>query len=233
MDALDGDALRVWIAMSARALYRHQDEINDLNVYPIPDRDTGTNMAMTMQSAADVMPNTAVPNTAVPNHAPTDAAGTALALMANGAILGARGNSGVILAELLRGLADSSGPDAALIGPKALAAGLAHAVSCAYAAVGDPVEGTILSVARAAADEAAAAGDELSSVARAALAGATSALLRTTGQLDALRAAGVVDAGGRGLVLVSKRWHGRSTLRRRRTVRECSDLDPAAGGPHR
>jgi uncharacterized protein len=196
MDALDAQAVRRWVALAARDLNRHQDEINELNVYPIPDRDTGTNMAMTMQAAADVAA------TGGPTDALADGAGPALALMANGAILGARGNSGVILAELLRGLSDSTGAGSSSIGGKALAAGLGHAVSCAYAAVGDPTEGTILSVARAAADEAAEAGEELSSVANAAFAGATSALVRTTDQLDVLRAAGVVDAGGRGLVLV-------------------------------
>ena len=124
MDALDGDALRVWIAMSARALYRHQDEINDLNVYPIPDRDTGTNMAMTMQAAADVMPSAAAARARPCRtmHPPTRPA-PPLALMANGAILGARGNSGVILAELLRGLADSSGPDAAFDRPESAGRG--------------------------------------------------------------------------------------------------------------
>ncbi len=232
MDALDADALRTWVALSARALHRHQDEINELNVYPIPDRDTGTNMAMTMQAAAEVSVQAAAEvsmqaaaevsmqaaaevsvqaaaEVSVQAAAevslldlPETGAGASLELMANAAILGARGNSGVILAELWRGLADSVGVDCTSIGPKELAAGLGHAVSCAYAAVGDPVEGTILSVARAAADGAAAAGDELSSVAHAAFTGAASALLETTDQLDVLRAAGVVDAGGRGLVLV-------------------------------
>ena len=210
MDSLDADAVHCWTAAAARALLGHQGEINELNVYPIPDRDTGTNMAMTMRAAADAGSGTG--KRAEPGDAETVVA--ALVRVADAAVLGARGNSGVILAQLLRGLADSmvsadsaaSDVVAAPIGPMELAIGLSHAVSCAYAAVGEPVEGTILSVARAAAQSAGraveAVGAGLSEVAHAALDGATDALARTPDQLDELRAAGVVDAGGRGLVVV-------------------------------
>ena len=190
LDYLDAAAVRRWCAAALRDLTTHRDEIDDLNVYPVPDGDTGTNLVATMESVHDALA-----------QADDDLPGT-MAALARGALLGARGNSGVILSQVWRGLADVFGglekPDAA-----DLKAALTRAADLSYAAVATPVEGTILSVARAAADAAAAVEeDDLAAVVRAAARGATEALARTPDQLEALKLAGVVDAGGRGLCVV-------------------------------
>ncbi|MGY0236425.1 DAK2 domain-containing protein [Longispora urticae] len=191
LDSLDAGAVRRWCAAALAALRRHQREINDLNVYPVPDSDTGTNLVFTLDSAQRAL-------LAEPELAEL---GKVLHCMARGALLGARGNSGVILSQLLRGIADalSVSPDAR---GRALAGALRAAVTTGYAAVSTPVEGTVLTVARAAADAAEESdSDDLAAVASAAALGAEVALAHTTEQLPALARAGVVDAGGRGLVL--------------------------------
>ena len=126
-----------------------------------------------------------------------------MAALAKGALLGARGNSGVILAAMLRGLADTFAEDneSAPAGTRTAAA-LSCAAEAAYGAVAEPVEGTMLTVGRAAAETAGTAGDDLSAVVTAAAAGAREALARTPDQLEVLRLAGVVDAGGRGLCVL-------------------------------
>ena len=190
LERLDAAAVRRWCGTALQALTAHRDEINDLNVYPVPDGDTGTNLVLTMESVRDAL-----------SDAPAELAATMTAL-ARGALLGARGNSGVILSQLLRGLADVLGP---VIEPRAehLRAALTRAADLGYAAVAQPVEGTILSVARGAADAAAeVTGDDLAAVVRAAARGAAEALARTPQQLEQLAAAGVVDAGGRGLCVL-------------------------------
>jgi DAK2 domain fusion protein YloV len=189
VDALDAATVRRWAGLAAAELERVQDEINGLNVFPIPDRDTGTNMALTARSAQ----RAAAAETA-------DDVGAVLAALAGGAVQGARGNSGVILSQLWRGLADL--PAGRTWGPGDLSAGLSCAADRAYGAVGDPVEGTILTVARAAATGASAAPRRLEAVVAGAVNAAREALSATTVQLEALHAAGVVDAGGRGLVVV-------------------------------
>jgi uncharacterized protein len=192
LDSLDAAAVHHWCAAGLDALRRHQREIDELNVYPVPDGDTGTNLLLTVASAHE----------ALADAEPDEAAGAALRRMARGALLGARGNSGVILSQLLTGMADAlAQPGEA--GGRALARALGEAASAAYAAVAEPVEGTLLSVARAAAEAAAEVGsDDLATVARAAALGAARALARTPEQLPALARAGVVDAGGRGLVVL-------------------------------
>ncbi len=147
LETLDAAALRRWCAGGLAALRRHQGEIDELNVYPVPDGDTGTNLVLTMTSAHQAL---ALDNTA---EGDTTAHGRVLRLMARGALLGARGNSGVIVAQLLRGLADALGTAPAVDGP-ALAAGLRAAAAAAYTAVATPVEGTVLTVAAAAAEAA-------------------------------------------------------------------------------
>ncbi len=189
LDALDATTVRRWAGLAAAGLERAQDEINGLNVFPIPDCDTGTNMALTARSGQ---------RAAAAEKA--DEVGAVLAALAAGAVQGARGNSGVILSQLWRGLADVSA--GSTWGPGELTAGLSGAVDRAYEAVGDPVEGTILTVARAAAAGAIAAPRRLDAVVAGAVTAARTALSATTSQLEALRAAGVVDAGGRGLVVV-------------------------------
>jgi DAK2 domain fusion protein YloV len=190
LQVLDADAVRRWCAAGLDALTAARVEIDDLNVYPVPDGDTGTNLQLTMEAVADAL-----------DAAPAGMAPTAQA-MAQGALMGARGNSGVILSQLLRGVsevfaetesADSESVQRALI----------RAAELAYAAVATPVEGTVLTVAREAAASAAELGPaDLAAVVKAAAAGATAALARTTEQLPQLKAAGVVDAGGRGLCVL-------------------------------
>ena len=190
LESLDADAVRRWCAISLASLRRHQQEIDELNVFPVPDGDTGTNLVLTFTSAAERLDSTP----------PADLK-TTLSAFARGALLGARGNSGVIASELLSGLSSTVAVSAAA--GRDLAVGLSEAADAAYRAVATPVEGTMLSVARAAAVAAAAINtDDLAEVARAAASGAAEALAKTPDQLAALARAGVVDAGGRGLVVL-------------------------------
>lgn len=203
LETLDVVAVRRWCAVGSTALRRHEHEINQLNVYPVPDGDTGTNLVLTFTAAEGAL-------AAQPDG---DGPAAALRTMARGALLAARGNSGVILAQLLRGLADALA-SASVVGGRELADALATAAKASYAAVAEPVEGTILSVATAAARAAAEVSGNpgrspsgpvptgLGAVVRAAADAAAAALARTPEQLPALAAAGVVDAGGRGLVVL-------------------------------
>ena len=190
LDQLDAPAVRRWRIAAADALAEHQAEIDELNVFPVPDRDTGTNLALTVRAASDVL---------AADGASTGAA--ALGTLARGAVLGARGNSGVIVSQILCGFAavvDDEVCDAAW-----LQSALREGAERAYAATAEPLEGTILTVARAAAEAGAAVPvATLAAVVRAAVAGASDALNHTTEQLPALARAGVVDAGGRGLVVL-------------------------------
>ncbi|MGI8491167.1 MAG: DAK2 domain-containing protein [Acidimicrobiales bacterium] len=173
------------------ALRSHQAAINRLNVYPVPDGDTGTNMALTLESVVS----------ALEGHR-DDGMEAVTAALGHGSLMGARGNSGVILSQILRGLASVIGRSGRLDGA-VLAQALTQASLEAYAAVQKPVEGTILTVARAAAEAAtAAAGGSLVEVLEAARACAAEALERTPELLAVLQAAGVVDAGGAGLILL-------------------------------
>ncbi len=185
--------------LALAALAAAREEIDALNVYPVPDGDTGTNMFLTLESARNAMLE------ATQQH--EDDLRAALGAFARGALLGARGNSGVIFSQLVGALCKrlaEAGPDDR--SAAVFAEGLSLATDASYAAVGQPVEGTILSVARAASDAAVeVARDEekrLGHVIRAAAAAARVALDRTPDQLRVLRDAGVVDAGGRGLCVV-------------------------------
>lgn len=188
--SLDAAAVRSWCARALEALGREREEIDAINVYPIADGDTGTNLYLTVESAAQAVE-------AVFAADDPDAA-DAVRAMAHGALIGARGNSGTILSQLLRGMASvlADGRDG-----DHLARSLAAAARAAREAVAHPVEGTILSVASAAAG-ACEGGGHLVAVARGAYEGARTALEATPGQLAVLERAGVVDAGGRGLVAV-------------------------------
>ncbi|MGD9618650.1 MAG: DAK2 domain-containing protein [Mycolicibacterium sp.] len=201
---LDAPALRTWAHTAVADLIGHTDEINLLNVFPVADADTGTNMLFTMRAAwaqADALAEVA------------DAAEVAAALAA-GALRGARGNSGVILSQILRGIAEaaaaaSDGPtgrarlveiDATLYG-----ASLRHAATLVIASMGEAVPGTMLSVLQAAAgaaERSAADGAEPAEVVAVSAHAAALALDRTPSQLDVLARAGVVDAGGRGLLVL-------------------------------
>ncbi|MCB0880798.1 MAG: DegV family EDD domain-containing protein [Thermoleophilia bacterium] len=175
---------------AATALEASRQRIDDLNVYPVPDGDTGTNMSQTVSRVVHDL-----------RDAPQDTDPGALAQrIARSALVGARGNSGVILSQIIRGavtsLADSSKLDAA-----ALARALRAASDAAYGSVRQPVEGTILTVVREMAEEAEAArGDALDPALDRVLARAEDALSRTPTMLQKLADAGVVDAGGAGLV---------------------------------
>jgi len=177
-------------------LRSHQEAINRLNVYPVPDGDTGTNMVLTVESVVSELRSVPEP--------PTMAA--VCQAVAHGSLMGARGNSGVILSQLLRGftrvLTSTDGRDP---GGAELARALAAASEAATQAVLRPVEGTILTVARAAAEgagSAADAGQELVGVLEAARSAGADALARTPELLPVLAQAGVVDAGGAGFVLL-------------------------------
>jgi DAK2 domain fusion protein YloV len=184
-EVLDAAAVREWCRLAADALGRTRGEIDALNVFPVPDGDTGTNLHLTMLAAAEAVEG--LPEVA-------DAAATWRAL-AQGALLGAHGNSGVILSQMFRGLAEELGKaNGATLGKA-----LDHAAALARSAVAHPVEGTILSVLEAAAG---AEGGDLAAAARAAAERARAALDRTTGQLEVLADNGVVDAGGAGLCVV-------------------------------
>jgi DAK2 domain fusion protein YloV len=197
LETLDAAAVHRWCGGGLAALRAHQDEIDELNVYPVPDGDTGTNLVLTLTSAQEALDG---PLSADAAEAPP--AGSALRRMARGALLGARGNSGVIVSQILRGMADSLATTVAVRGVE-LAGALRSASEAAYAAVARPVEGTVLSVVAAAADGAGRIkSDDLVVVARAAARAAAEALARTPQQLPVLARAGVVDAGGRGLVLL-------------------------------
>ncbi|HEX2063725.1 MAG TPA: DAK2 domain-containing protein, partial [Acidimicrobiales bacterium] len=172
------------------ALRSHQEPINRLNVYPVPDGDTGTNMALTLASVVDAL------------EGADDMEATCTAI-ARGSLMGARGNSGVILSQILRGVTQRC-RDEKEVGAVDLADALHQASQAAYGAVMKPVEGTILTVAKGAAEaaqEAAAGGKSLVEVVQAARQAACEALDRTPELLPVLAEAGVVDAGGLGYVL--------------------------------
>ena len=187
---LSAQDLRAAITTFAGLLRSHKDVINRLNVFPVPDGDTGTNMALTVESVVDAFAPLA-------DDASMDEVCTAIA---HGSLMGARGNSGVILSQLLRGLVEKF-KSVAVITPSLLAESLSHADVLARQAVVRPVEGTILSVARAAAQGANAATTSLSKVVRGARDRAREALAHTPEQLPVLKQAGVVDSGGTGLLL--------------------------------
>ncbi|MEU3740985.1 DAK2 domain-containing protein [Streptomyces sp. NPDC032198] len=200
---LDAVAVRAWCGLALDALGGAREEIDAINVYPVADGDTGTNLYLTVESASQAVD--AAFTGLDPTH-PTLA--EAVRAMAHGALIGARGNSGTILSQLLRGMAQVLGVDRDTdhADGRALALALRRAAEAAYQAVAHPVEGTVLTVATAAADAAsgvdAPADGDCGAVARAAYDGACRALDATPGQLAVLGRAGVVDAGGRGLVAV-------------------------------
>ncbi|WP_411080659.1 DAK2 domain-containing protein [Streptomyces sp. cmx-18-6] len=195
-DDLDAVAVRRWCSLALEALGRERAEIDAINVYPIADGDTGTNLYLTLESAAAAVEAVFA---AHETGATAPATADAVRAMAHGALIGARGNSGTILAQLLRGMAGvlADGGDAAH-----LRLALARAAAAARQAVAHPVEGTVLTVATAAAEAARGEDPQLRAVVSAAYEGARAALAKTPEQLAVLGRAGVVDAGGRGLVAV-------------------------------
>ncbi len=189
--ALSAADLRAVIATYGELLRAHKEVINRLNVYPVPDGDTGTNMTLTIESVMEELNAL--------DESPTMS--EVCRAIGHGSLMGARGNSGVILSQLLRGMVerfrDGTEIDAALV-----ADALHHADVLARQAVVRPIEGTILSVARAAAQGAALDTSSLEASVRAARETARVALAHTPEQLAVLAQAGVVDSGGTGLVLL-------------------------------
>jgi uncharacterized protein len=197
---LDAEALTGWAALALDGMRTHRRAIDALNVFPVPDGDTGTNMYLTLEAGVAAM-------MAIEGEVP-EPGNARLAALARGMLLGARGNSGVIMSELLRGIAATRAADLTRPMDGAwLADALTRASSAAFSAVSNPKEGTVLTVARAAAtaatEIAAETDGDLQAVTKAAAEAARTALAATTGQLEALRRAGVVDAGGRGYVVLS------------------------------
>jgi DAK2 domain fusion protein YloV len=199
ISVFDGQDLKKAMLAGAASLEEHREIINALNVFPVPDGDTGSNMFATIQAAfRDVI------------NCDDTSAGVISARLAHGALLGARGNSGVIFSQILRGLAqglDKKQTFSALD----LALALDEAQRLAYRAVIKPVEGTILTVVRETAEAAMASakrGDDLVSMMQEAIIAARQSVAHTPDLLPTLKQAGVVDAGGQGLCTILEGvWH--------------------------
>ncbi|MFF4783927.1 DAK2 domain-containing protein [Streptomyces griseorubiginosus] len=231
----DALAVRTWCGLALRALGRAREEIDAINVYPVADGDTGTNLYLTAESAAAAVEAVFEAHTAHDLGKP--ALADAARAMAHGALIGARGNSGTILAQLLRGMAQVLAADSETphTDGEGLRLALRQAADSARQAVAHPVEGTVLTVASAAADAAERTdGDgDCGTVARAAYDGARAALAETPARLAVLGRAGVVDAGGRGLVAVLAALVETFTGETPRAVPVAADPEHArgAGGP--
>jgi len=193
ISVFDGQDLRKAIVAGAAWLEEHREVINALNVFPVPDGDTGSNMSATMQAAVrDIKTST------------ESFAGVVAAKIAHGALLGARGNSGVILSQILRGLAQGLDKKNTFTATD-LANAFQEASRLAYRAVIKPVEGTILTVVREtaeAAKQSAERGDDLLGLMQAAVMAARQSVARTPDLLPTLKQAGVVDSGGQGFCTI-------------------------------
>src|SRR6266852_4416967 len=189
ISVFDGQDLKRAMLEGAAWLEEHREAINALNVFPVPDGDTGSNMSATMQAAIRQIQNSE-----------ETSAGVIAAKLAHGALLGARGNSGVILSQTLRGLAQGLDKKETFIASD-LAAALQEASRLAYRAVIKPVEGTILTVVRESAEAAqksAQRGDDLVGMMQEVVTTARQSVANTPTLLPLLKQAGVVDAGGQG-----------------------------------
>ena len=181
------------VQAGATRLNKQAEYVNSLNVFPVPDGDTGTNMGMTIENGAKEVSDRSA-----------STVGEAAGIFAKGLLMGARGNSGVITSQLFRGFSQSVKDKEELDGT-ALAAAFQSGVEVAYKAVMKPVEGTILTVSRGAAIGAkkkAESTNDAVEVMRAALEGAKTALAKTPDMLPVLKEVGVVDSGGQGLVFI-------------------------------
>jgi DAK2 domain fusion protein YloV len=194
MEILDVPTFRGMLNAGELALERNVEAVNKLNVFPVPDGDTGTNMLLTLRSVGE----------AIKNAEDVSLSGTVSA-GARGALLGARGNSGVILSQFFRGLADSLSRDGAVNADR-FAAAFEEGASAAYRAVSNPTEGTLLTVLRRTAQEMRAFVDlcqgDISSLLQCGVNACRMAVSDTIEQLPILKQAGVVDAGGEGFLLI-------------------------------
>lgn len=217
---LDGDSFRQFILAGNLALEQKRAEIDALNVFPVPDGDTGVNMYLTIKTAWQEAQN-------CPGNSLT-AVAEAVSL---GSLMGARGNSGVILSQLFRGFARGvEGQDS--VDPQGLATALQEGVHTAYDAVMRPVEGTMLTVAREAgqaAHDTARRGGDIVGVLQAVVTEAAASLARTPDLLPVLKRAGVVDAGGKGLLCI---FEAGLTALRDGTVFQPEQAEPAIQGAH-
>ncbi len=189
----NGNILRDAIISAANNLANNRKQVDDLNVFPVPDGDTGTNMSMTLSNAVREL-----------EKVNGETAGKVASINASALLRGARGNSGVITSLLFRGFAKGIG-DGAEVTASNLAAAFKSGVEAAYKAVMKPTEGTILTVARVAseyADKANKKGADALGVFEAAIEGAKKSLAETPELLPMLKKAGVVDAGGQGFVII-------------------------------
>ncbi|MBE5776375.1 MAG: DAK2 domain-containing protein [Clostridiales bacterium] len=204
---IDGLLLREMVIAGAALLEKNREVVDALNVFPVPDGDTGTNMSLTMMSATREV-----------NQKEFQSAGEAAAALAKGALRGARGNSGVITSQIYRGFAKAlEGVDK--ITPVQFAAAMKSGADTAYKAVMKPKEGTILTVARVMAEDAVrqaeAAPDDFDALFDTILKSGEAILNRTPEMLPVLKQAGVVDAGGRGLMMI---YNGYAAVLRGETI---------------
>lgn len=193
LKSLGGQELMQLFTASTAWLERHSAYINSLNVFPVPDGDSGTNMLLTMHAALKEV-----------HSSPEHSAAAICAALSHGALLGARGNSGVILSQIIRGFARAIDKKET-IGANDFAVAMVEASRTAYKGVVKPVEGTILTVCREAADAAMIAGaqsDDLRAVLTRTVEAARVSVVRTPLLLPVLKEAGVVDAGGQGLLII-------------------------------
>ena len=194
MSDLSGGDLRQAFVAATQSLERYRDAINALNVFPVPDGDTGTNMLLTIRSALEKCPGDEASAAEVSSG------------LAEGAFWGARGNSGVILSQLFRGLADAL-REAETCSGRDLARGLTLAADAAYGSVAQPVEGTMLTVLRSTSTSVqqlleGEASPEPRRLWEQAFRSSVEAVYRTPSQMAMLREAGVVDAGGMGVAVI-------------------------------
>ncbi|MBD0379356.1 DAK2 domain-containing protein [Paenibacillus sedimenti] len=190
--SINGNDFTAMVLAGADNLRRNVDKVNGLNVFPVPDGDTGTNMNLTITSGVEEL-----------KKKPSSHIGKAADALSKGLLMGARGNSGVILSQLFRGFAKHV-HDLETVNVQQFAAALQQGVETAYKAVVKPVEGTILTVSKEAAKHATQyrRGGDLADLMQEVLSKAKEALARTPEQLPVLKQVGVVDAGGQGLVCV-------------------------------
>ncbi|KRM36815.1 hypothetical protein FC83_GL002219 [Agrilactobacillus composti DSM 18527 = JCM 14202] len=193
VNEINGDKFKDMIRVASHRIKKNSEFVNSLNVFPVPDGDTGTNMSLTFASGAKAV-----------NENPSDAVGVLGKSLAKGLLMGARGNSGVITSQIFRGFTKKIESQTTL-SARVLADAFMAGVETAYKAVMKPVEGTILTVAREGAkagNTAANSSDDCVAVLRAVITGSKKALAKTPDLLPVLKEVGVVDSGGQGLVFI-------------------------------
>ncbi|HEV8575036.1 MAG TPA: DAK2 domain-containing protein [Dehalococcoidia bacterium] len=225
IDSLSGPDLRDLFAAATSWLERNVPQVNAVNVFPVPDGDTGTNMFLTMRSTMEEA-----------ERCDDSRAGAMLAAMSHGALMGARGNSGVILSQIIGGLARGVDGDDSVT-PQSLTAGLEQASQSAYKAVTKPAEGTILTVIREVSEAVTVReGDDICALLQTAVEAAKESVERTPSLLPVLAEAGVVDAGGLGLsvLLEGMLRHARGESLEAATVTETVEQEwlEATGARH-